>query len=163
MNLFDVFVSIQNVLCPVLMTVCYFLRISLSNCIFLIGKIKIWDLQAALDPRSQPSALCIKTLTEHTGRVFRLQFDEFQIVSSSHDDTILCFNFLQPESNQQYSSTSASVNSSPILGVAQTQTTSLIRTESLENRNTDEVIETTTNVLQTQASALSARSSGSES
>jgi F-box and WD-40 domain protein 1/11 len=57
------------------------------------GKIKIWDLVAALDPRSQ-SSLCIRTLTEHTGRVFRLQFDEFQIVSSSHDDTILCFNFL---------------------------------------------------------------------
>lgn len=31
---------------------------------------------------------------EHTGRVFRLQFDEFQIVSSSHDDTILVWNFL---------------------------------------------------------------------
>jgi len=58
-----------------------------------LGKIKIWDLVAALDPRSQ-SPLCIRTLTEHTGRVFRLQFDEFQIISSSHDDTILCFNFL---------------------------------------------------------------------
>ncbi|CAH2267687.1 jg1317 [Pararge aegeria aegeria] len=32
--------------------------------------------------------------TEHTGRVFRLQFDEFQIVSSSHDDTILVWDFL---------------------------------------------------------------------
>lgn len=31
---------------------------------------------------------------EHTGRVFRLQFDEFQIVSSSHDDTILIWDFL---------------------------------------------------------------------
>lgn len=58
-----------------------------------LGKIKVWDLVAALDPRSQ-STLCIHTLTEHTGRVFRLQFDEFQIISSSHDDTILCFNFL---------------------------------------------------------------------
>lgn len=58
-----------------------------------LGKIKVWDLVAALDPRSQ-SPLCIRTLTEHSGRVFRLQFDEFQIVSSSHDDTILCFNFL---------------------------------------------------------------------
>ena len=58
-----------------------------------LGKIKVWDLVAALDPRSQ-STLCIRTLTEHTGRVFRLQFDEFQIVSSSHDDTILCYNFL---------------------------------------------------------------------
>lgn len=31
---------------------------------------------------------------EHTGRVFRLQFDDFQIVSSSHDDTILIWDFL---------------------------------------------------------------------
>jgi len=31
---------------------------------------------------------------EHSGRVFRLQFDEFQIVSSSHDDTILIWDFL---------------------------------------------------------------------
>jgi len=66
---------------------------NLFCCCIMIGKIKVWDLVAALDPRSQ-SSLCIRTLTEHTGRVFRLQFDEFQIVSSSHDDTILCFNFL---------------------------------------------------------------------
>ncbi len=113
--------------------------------IFWIGKIKIWDLQAALDPRSQPSSLCIKTLTEHTGRVFRLQFDEFQIISSSHDDTILCFNFLQPES-----SNSISVNSSPILGVGQTQIISLTPTvttaESSDNCDANEVIETTTQV-----------------
>lgn len=32
---------------------------------------------------------------EHSGRVFRLQFDEFQIVSSSHDDTILIWDFLE--------------------------------------------------------------------
>jgi len=32
---------------------------------------------------------------EHSGRVFRLQFDEFQIVSSSHDDTILIWDFLR--------------------------------------------------------------------
>ena len=31
---------------------------------------------------------------QHSGRVFRLQFDEFQIVSSSHDDTILIWDFL---------------------------------------------------------------------
>jgi F-box and WD-40 domain protein 1/11 len=43
-------------------------------------KIKIWDLQAALNPRTPPNSLCLKTLVEHTGRVFRLQFDEFQIV-----------------------------------------------------------------------------------
>ncbi|VDO63039.1 unnamed protein product [Heligmosomoides polygyrus] len=35
---------------------------------------------------------------QHTGRVFRLQFDDFQIVSSSHDDTILIWDFLvEPE------------------------------------------------------------------
>lgn len=98
------------------------------------GKIKVWDLVAALDPRAPSTALCLKTLEvtksflsygvvrhleqnqnsnlnllsnvkirvfasffskqEHTGRVFRLQFDEFQIVSSSHDDTILIWDFL---------------------------------------------------------------------
>lgn len=68
--------------------------------LLFLGKIKIWDLVAALDPRSQ-SSLCIRTLTEHTGRVFRLQFDEFQIVSSSHDDTILCFNFLNDSANSE--------------------------------------------------------------
>ena len=31
---------------------------------------------------------------EHSGRVFRLQFDEFQIVSSSHDDSVLVWDFL---------------------------------------------------------------------
>lgn len=58
----------------------------------------MWDLQAALDPRSPAGTLCLRTLIEHTGRVFRLQFDEFQIVSSSHDDTILIWEFLSPES-----------------------------------------------------------------
>lgn len=37
---------------------------------------------------------CFSTLKEHQGRVFRLQFDDFQIVSSSHDDTILIWDFL---------------------------------------------------------------------
>lgn len=37
---------------------------------------------------------CFYLIQEHTGRVFRLQFDEFQIVSSSHDDTILIWDFL---------------------------------------------------------------------
>ena len=62
------------------------------------SKIKVWDLQAALDPRTPAGTLCLRTLIEHTGRVFRLQFDEFQIVSSSHDDTILIWDFLSPES-----------------------------------------------------------------
>lgn len=60
-------------------------------------KIKVWDLAAALDARVPSSSLCLQTLVKHTGRVFRLQFDEFQIVSSSHDDTILIWNFLGPE------------------------------------------------------------------
>ncbi|XP_076033144.1 beta-transducin repeat containing E3 ubiquitin protein ligase slmb isoform X1 [Oratosquilla oratoria] len=65
------------------------------------GKIKVWDLPAALDPRKPAGTLCLRTLVsnvrtlqEHSGRVFRLQFDEFQIVSSSHDDTILIWDFL---------------------------------------------------------------------
>ncbi|KAG2455651.1 FBW1B protein, partial [Polypterus senegalus] len=36
---------------------------------------------------------------EHSGRVFRLQFDEFQIISSSHDDTILIWDFLNVSPN----------------------------------------------------------------
>lgn len=86
-------------------------------------KIKVWDLQAALDPRSPANSLCLRTLVasfvkftvycfllrifsilqEHTGRVFRLQFDEFQIISSSHDDSILIWDFLNvspPEDTQ---------------------------------------------------------------
>lgn len=63
------------------------------------GKIKVWDLVAALDPNKshEMSSLCLKTLVEHTGRVFRLQFDQFQIVSSSHDDTIIIWDFLDSE------------------------------------------------------------------
>uniref|UniRef100_A0A8C4T253 F-box and WD repeat domain containing 11a n=1 Tax=Erpetoichthys calabaricus TaxID=27687 RepID=A0A8C4T253_ERPCA len=63
------------------------------------GKIKVWDLQAALDPRAPASTLCLRTLVEHSGRVFRLQFDEFQIISSSHDDTILIWDFLNVSPN----------------------------------------------------------------
>jgi len=36
--------------------------------------------------------------------VFRLQFDEFQIVSSSHDDTILIWDFLNVPSGESDSS-----------------------------------------------------------
>ncbi|KAI5086967.1 F-box and WD repeat domain containing 11b isoform X1 [Silurus meridionalis] len=64
-------------------------------------KIKVWDLQAALDPRAPASTLCLRTLVEHSGRVFRLQFDEFQIISSSHDDTILVWDFLNVSPNGQ--------------------------------------------------------------
>ena len=59
----------------------------------------------APSPRAPAGTLCIRTLIEHIGGVFRLQFDEFQIVFSrfgivviivmmitmplfSHDDTI---------------------------------------------------------------------------
>uniref|UniRef100_A0A8C1BIF0 F-box and WD repeat domain containing 11b n=1 Tax=Cyprinus carpio carpio TaxID=630221 RepID=A0A8C1BIF0_CYPCA len=66
-----------------------------------ISKIKVWDLQAALDPRAPASTLCLRTLVEHSGRVFRLQFDEFQIISSSHDDTILIWDFLNVSTNGQ--------------------------------------------------------------
>lgn len=59
----------------------------------------MWDLAAALDPRSPAGTLCLRTLIEHTGRVFRLQFDDFQIVSSSHDDTILIWDFLTPDND----------------------------------------------------------------
>jgi F-box and WD-40 domain protein 1/11 len=48
--------------------------------------------------------LIFNSFQEHTGRVFRLQFDEFQIVSSSHDDTILIWDFLNctpPEGTPQ--------------------------------------------------------------
>ena len=57
----------------------------------------MWDLKAALDPRTPVQNLCLRTLVEHTGRVFRLQFDDFQIISSSHDDSILIWDFLDPK------------------------------------------------------------------
>uniref|UniRef100_A0A914RX65 WD_REPEATS_REGION domain-containing protein n=1 Tax=Parascaris equorum TaxID=6256 RepID=A0A914RX65_PAREQ len=75
-------------------------------------KIKIWDMQAALDPQSPPERVYLRTLVEHTGRVFRLQFDEFQIVSSSHDDTILIWDFLNPRVEGVFSDGSAASESS---------------------------------------------------
>lgn len=50
--------------------------------------------------------LCI-LLQEHSGRVFRLQFDEFQIVSSSHDDTILIWDFLNVQVTENVTSMSS--------------------------------------------------------
>lgn len=76
------------------------------------GKIKIWDLKAALEQRSSTSSLCIQTLTEHTGRVFRLQFDDFQIVSSSHDDTIIVWDFLNYQAPAVTGNTATTTNSS---------------------------------------------------
>ena len=32
---------------------------------------QVWDLQAAMDPRAPAGTLCIRTLVEHSGRVFR--------------------------------------------------------------------------------------------
>lgn len=49
---------------------------------------------------------------EHSGRVFRLQFDEFQIVSSSHDDTILIWDFLNSITEPNGSSVSNVSNAS---------------------------------------------------
>lgn len=49
---------------------------------------------------------------EHSGRVFRLQFDEFQIVSSSHDDTILIWDFLNSITEPAGSSVSNVSNAS---------------------------------------------------
>lgn len=51
---------------------------------------------------------------EHTGRVFRLQFDEFQIVSSSHDDTILIWDFLNYSQDSADPSGSRSNNSNSL-------------------------------------------------
>jgi WD40 repeat protein len=62
------------------------------------SKIKVWDLAASLDPRSPAGTLCLRTLVGHTRKVVSLQFDEFQIVSSSIDDTIIIWDFLSPES-----------------------------------------------------------------
>ena len=33
--------------------------------------VQVWDLQAAMDPRAPAGTLCIRTLVEHSGRVFR--------------------------------------------------------------------------------------------
>lgn len=51
---------------------------------------------------------------EHSGRVFRLQFDEFQIVSSSHDDTILIWDFLNY--NDTNNSAAGSSSNATMLG-----------------------------------------------
>lgn len=53
---------------------------------------------------------------EHTGRVFRLQFDEFQIVSSSHDDTILIWDFLNYNNDTNNSVAGPSSNAVAMLG-----------------------------------------------
>ena len=61
----------------------------------------------SLEPAILSPLVCAKDcwLQEHTGRVFRLQFDDFQIVSSSHDDTIIVWDFLDvspPQSSESW-------------------------------------------------------------
>ena len=56
------------------------------------GTIKVWDLEAALDPRTPTDSLLLRTL--HDTLPFSLQLDNFQIVSSHHDGTILTWDFL---------------------------------------------------------------------
>ncbi|PSN46000.1 F-box/WD repeat-containing protein 1A [Blattella germanica] len=73
--------------------------------------IRLWDIECGACLRvlegHEELVRCIRfdsKRIEHTGRVFRLQFDEFQIVSSSHDDTILIWDFLNctpPEGTPQ--------------------------------------------------------------
>ena len=104
---------------------------------FFVGQIKIWNLQAALNPRSHPSSLCIQTLNEHKDRVFHVEFDQFQVVSSSYDDTILCFNFLPCQSPDF-----ALTDSSYRLDAIQTQThssiASSVTTKPTNNQNVDD-------------------------
>lgn len=54
--------------------------------------ITVWEWKVALNP--QASALCLCTLVEHSRHVFWLQLDELQTISSSHDNTILIWDFL---------------------------------------------------------------------
>lgn len=58
----------------------------------------------------------MQTLDEHTGRVFRLQFDEFQIVSSSHDDTILIWDFFDSPSEGNVVRGAARIENAPAAG-----------------------------------------------
>ena len=58
------------------------------------GTIKVWDLEAALDPRTPTNRLCLSTISEYRGRIFKLELDNFHIVSSSHDGTILILDYL---------------------------------------------------------------------
>ena len=74
-----VFASIEKTL--ILLTTCYHFAVHLITCF------KSW--------------LCCFVFQEHSGRVFRLQFDQFQIVSSSHDDTILIWDFLDAETEEE--------------------------------------------------------------
>ena len=51
-------------------------------------------------PCAPAGTLCLQALVEHSGRAFQLQFDEFQMVSSSHDDTVLIGDFLNDPAAQ---------------------------------------------------------------
>ena len=93
--------------------------------------------------------------------MFRLQFDEFQIVSSSHDDTILCFNFLEPDSS---TALSQQQHSSPVLGLSQTQIASFLpSTTTMDLSTNGNANELAANVLHSQASVQSTTSTSSGS
>ena len=70
---------------------CHCVGVIVASFVFFL---KLSVTSSIMSIMSPSSTLCIRTLVEHSGRVFRLQFDEFQIVSSSHDDTILIWDFL---------------------------------------------------------------------
>lgn len=42
--------------------------------LFLRSKIKVWDLQAALDPRAPASTLCLRTLVVSLVRIVKNRF-----------------------------------------------------------------------------------------
>lgn len=99
-----------------------------------------------MDPHHSSTGLCLRTLNEHTGRVFRLQFDDFQIVSSSHDDTILIWDFLNVEnaSSQPAIASGASSQSNANAaggggnGAAQQANNNRLRAPGNNNNNVDD-------------------------
>ncbi|KII65815.1 F-box/WD repeat-containing protein 11 [Thelohanellus kitauei] len=60
------------------------------------GSIRIWNLKIAMMPSTVP---LVTPLTHHTDRVLRIQADQLKFVSSSHDDTIIIWNFLDSSMN----------------------------------------------------------------
>ena len=66
------------------------------------GVVKVWDLQAALDSRSLPSAICNLMLTEHGDSIWDMQFDGRQLVSASEDRSILIRDFSLREESEAW-------------------------------------------------------------
>eukprot|EP00397_Hematodinium_sp_SG-2012_P008195 GEMP01008250.1.p1 GENE.GEMP01008250.1~~GEMP01008250.1.p1 ORF type:complete len:642 (+),score=163.91 GEMP01008250.1:427-2352(+) len=69
------------------------------------GTIKIWDLPRALSDAPVPNAAegaeeemnkyCLRTFRDvHSSRVFRVMMDEFSLISSSQDDTVVIMDFV---------------------------------------------------------------------